>query len=1286
MSNPFIPEEDIDLIRSGQVVFNGALLLTDISGFTALTELLALGGKQGTEQLTVLLNSYFHKMITIADRYSGSIITFSGDSLLVRFNEEKKALECAGEMLDAMDSFTGVSIPDSRDSFSLRSKVVVGSGEWNQYIIGDDQRAHLLLSGGLIRELASRESHAAADTFTRFQSAIKASQAPFPVLPESNDAFLSPGSGRLFGEHRSVTAVFLNVYTENSGHGVTEDFQRLYLDISRSVNRFGGYLHHIDDMLPRGSRILILFGAPVSAGNDILNSLLAMSELFSEEQEKYGFEISCGIDTGYTFSGIVGNNSRKQYTVIGDSVNTAARLADNTTPGTINVSESVFNRTSIHFGYEELPGIRVKGKNKPLKRFKPTGKLASSQNSIPFVGRERELQEVTALVTDSSDTVLLSGSAGIGKSSFLIRLSEILNGLNTKVVKGERTSHGPANEILISLVEDISGVQAGMDRSSTSEKLHSFLTTSGNEQLIAREVFIARMLFGLNFPHKTFDALPPKLRRENLIEAISLMIRELPSPACVIVEDIHYSDPEEISSIKEVIRTAQQNSEKQLSFLLSTRPDERDLLKGASDLSIFRLEGLPREQSFELLSGVACGKNAGNSIEDDILKVLTDRSLGNPFFLVQFFLYLKEKDLIVLKNSRWVRTGESSLRSLPESIFSMIMARIDALAESTRECLTVASVVGVKFKESLIRSIIQRNVHTDMLESSRAGLTLAHRLSELEYIFSHMLIRDVAYDSILRERRRTIHRDTGLILEDLHSSGMEDHSRILAYHFENAEEWSKAVKYSMSAGKAAADEFRNQDALDHYASAIRMFDDEIPEERESLAECSFLAGSVRELIGDYPAATKCYRRASKLSSDLSLIGKAILGEAEILFTRGELQQGLTIIDDLSQKLKLAACEDNTLTLRVEAFRAWTYCVTGDIDAAMEKALLAVQIGESLEGVPELVKARKLGHALNTLATVHWAKGEYSLAKGLYERAIKLALKNGMKREAALTYGNIGLVLEKQGKYHLATKGMEKQLKMATEIGDKLLILSAHGELCTSNAELGNYEEALFHGRKQRVLSESLSAAHDTLLAYNHLAAIHCSMGEYEAGQKNAEKVLELARDSSLDREAAYAHSVLGDIMASQGELNSAMDLFRKSETTAEKVHSSPLLQAVYLKIARILISQGQLEKAEETLDKVHDLLEKSEMKSAVAGYFCTMAELHAAAGRMKEAFESFDKGALIFKELDAKPAHANASRSFANTLKAVGNGYKDQAGRHMRIAADLYNEMKLPGEAERCIV
>lgn len=1280
LNNPFFPEKDVDLIRNGQVVFQGALLLADISGFTSMTEVLSESGKTGTEQLTALLNNYFDKMLTITDRFEGSVITFSGDSLLVRFTDKSKAASCAENMLGSMGSFNDIIIDGN--SFSLQAKVVVGEGEWNQYIIGDNQRSHVLLSGGLIKELAQREKNAQPGDLIIFQTSAEVSSTPHVALCSGNEAFLSPGSGRLYGEHRTVTAVFLNVLTENAGHEIIRNFQNLYSDVSCAVNRFGGYLHHIDDLLSTGSRILILFGAPVSHGDDTLNAVLAMLEVFSDAQKSHGFRLSCGIDTGYAFSGMVGNDNRKQYTVIGDPVNTAARLAEYTAVGTVNVSESVYNRTALNMEYTELPGITVKGKNKPLKRFSPLGGLSSIHDSMPFVGRENELRDITALIEAGERTILVTGSAGIGKTAFLNRLQNDLSQKGYSLARADKTKHGPVNEILLTLVSGICGIKPGMDKGTASLRLHSKLFASGNQQLLLREVFLARMLLDLEFSNRTFDTLPPRLKLENLLDSISLLVSELPEPACIVIEDVHYSDKEEMNSLQEIIQSVVRNAEKRVCFILSSRPDDSHVFTDLSGVSCFTLQGLKRQQSFKLLEGIT----DGIAMDDRIMKTLADRSQGNPFFLVQFLLYLKEKKLILIKNNCWRTADETSLDSLPESIFSMIMARIDALAEQTRESLKVASVLGVKFDESILGSIVRRDVHGDLIESSRAGLTYSIRYSELEYIFSHMLIRDVAYDSLLRERRKQIHGEIGRILEEKHSSGGENLCRILAYHFENAEEWNSALQYSIEAGKLASDHYRNQEALDHYNSGIRIIEEHLSSREQDLAECLHLSGAVLERIGSYPDAVSNYRRSAILFSDPAKAGNATMSLADILFTQGNLEEGMELVDKLESDLLHSSGTDNSLKLRIAAYKAWTYCMTGGIDKAMEKALEAVEIGENLTGVSELEKAKKLGHALNTLATVHWAMSDYSNAKAFYERAIEIALKNGMKREAAVTYGNIGLVLEKLGRLHEAVDGMNKQLVMSTEVGEKLIILSAHGELAMTHATLGDYELAFHHGMKQKELSESLNAKHDMLLSYNHLASFYNMLGQDGSANEYLEKALDLSREFSFEREEAQALYIQGTMKKESSDYQAAHDILTEAGNLAERVHSYSLLQMICLCKAQVLIKMNNLDRARDTLEKAHELGEMTNIQAGFAAYSCTMGELHAACGEIEEAVKCFEEGIAIYRSLDTRPYLADAYRSFAVMLWKTDTGYSEDAAENMKKAAELYTGMKLYGKARNCVL
>jgi len=1276
----FFPAEDVQRIREGQVVFNGALLLADVSGFTALTELLSKSGKNGTEQLTSVLNSFFDKMLTIAAKLGGVVITFSGDSLLVRFNTQKNALNCAAEMLEAMNHFTDISVLNN--NLSLRAKVVVGAGAWNQYIVGDNERAHLLVYGDLVRELAACEEQASAGDLIHFTMNSVSGTTPVRIPAVNENAFLSPGTERLFGEHRPVTAVFLNVFSESIDSTVVEEFQKLYLIISESVRKYGGYLHHVEATLSGGFRILLLFGAPVSMGNDTINSVYAVSEIYSLKQEIPVFSISCGIDNGYVFSGMVGNEQRKQYTVIGDPVNTAARLSDKTVSGTVNVSESVYNRTLSQFVYTELSGIAVKGKERRLRRFKLSGRTEFRNNPIPFVGRKIHLEEVGRLIRSSGKTVLLSGSMGIGKTTFLAKLNQILSEDGFTVVSAEKTVRGSAHEIMASIAGSICGIKPEMSETAKAGLLHRHLMKSGNTDLQAREVFLARMLFDVDFPHETFELIPPKLRRENLLDAVIDLVCELPEPACIIVEDVHYSAEDELNTLNEIAKTVRRRNKKRISFLLSCRPGKKDLFADDDTVTKYTLKGLSGLYSQELLASLA--ENV--SIEESILESISARSEGNPFYLVQFMLYLKEKELIAVKNHKWEKVDETSLSNLPESIFSMIMARIDTLMEKTRESLKVASVVGMNFSEYTVETIVGRSVHYDFLETSGAKLSRSAVFPDLEHVFNHSLIRDVTYDSMLRKRRKQVHLETGILLEKNTTGGTAARTRLLAHHFVNAENWEKGLFYSLNAGILASEEYRNTEAMEYFTTVINILEKHFPERKQELADCLYKYGSVCELTGDYSRAVNYYERALDCNPDILLSGKIILSLAEIHYNRGELEKGLELVGDIEHRLKDLNVENKILQLKISAYRSWCHCISGKMDSAKIQALKAVEIGDSLspEDGSSSARVRELGHALNTLATVHWAKSEYPRARELYERAVRIALDNGLKREAAITYGNIGLVLEKQGRFKQAVEYMKKQLNVSREIGEKLITTAAHGELGMVYASLGNFEQALYHFNRQKQISELLEAPMDRVISYNHLAALHRTLGKFVQAERYLEQAISLSRQFSIYRELGRATFISAQLKKDTQEYEASIDLLSQAEAMAENNHVTSLLQIIYIEKADVFLSLDKLDDSLKMLKKARAAGEKTQMQTGIAGQLCVLGKYLFLRGEYDEAKLKFKQSMRIYAELDAKPYLAQAYQTYAGFLSGINEMNDLEAETYLRKAADLYRKLKLTDKVKEC--
>ncbi len=373
-------------------------------------------------------------------------------------------------------------------------------------------------------------------------------------------------------------------------------------------------------------------------------------------------------------------------------------------------------------------------------------------------------------------------------------------------------------------------------------------------------------------------------------------------------------------------------------------------------------------------------------------------------------------------------------------------------------------------------------------------------------------------------------------------------------------------------------------------------------------------------------------------------------------------------------------------LKIHAYKSWTSCVAGDVDTALAMANEAVSLGNSLSStdLSEFDKAREMGHALNTLATVHWAKSEFAEAKELYGRAVEIALNNGMKREAAVTYGNIGLVLEKQGQFNEAVENFKMQLQVSTEVGEKVIILTSHGELGMISTALGNFDQALFHFNKQRNLAESIGALHDELMSFNHLASLHRTLGNRDLSNEYLEKTLDLAAESNMDRELGNGLYLSGMLKVDSGDFTGAIDRFNQAETLAESVHSDPLLQNVYIQKAEVFIVLNRLQEAEILLAKVDHMARRTETKTDMAAYLCARGKLLAAKGEYEDAIHSFKQGINIYNELDAKFMLAEATERFAVVLSEAGANSSTEVSSYIKRAISLFEEMNLPRRVLKC--
>ncbi len=1275
--NPFIPG-DAALIKQGKHLYSGSLLFADISGFTELTEKLALNGKKGTEDLTEILNRYFRAMYGIVREHGGIVISSAGDSMLARFPETCDPSACAEQMMTEMIHFENLETDGGVCRLGI--KIVLGYGSWTEFIIGDDKGAHLFLAGDIIEKMAAAEDAAASGETVSVLSeeSVFLNDYTTPDLPDTS--FYIPGTLHLQGEHRSITAVFVNFAGYDAKAPSHRQIQEFYLTISEIATRNRGIVQMVDNILVGGSRLFLLFGAPRSYGYDLLHAVQASLEIHRFIEGQNVFRIKTGIDEGFAFAGVIGDSLSRKYTVIGDVVNTAARLADSVESGSIAVSDNVFRMSRNNYKYLDMKSIMLKGKESPVRRFSPVERRVNPDERYPFVGREDELSRIFSAITGENSVIVVEGDAGIGKTSLLNKLSERLKGNDYGVLHGASPEHGQTNDLLTSLIGSMSGILESDSRDDRKNKLRNLIQelddSSGN--LSKREVFIGRMLFSLSYSGSHYDDLPPKLRRENLLDGICEIIRSHSKPLCVILEDIHNSTDEDIEAVEYIVRHLLDYSGLNISFVLSRRPDERALFsRDDVPLSRMFLEGLADPASDELMLGIL----NGTPLEQSIDTLIRERANGNPFYLTQFLLYLIEEELIRRKEDLWVRTVEYSDEKLPGNVFSMIMARLDRLEKQAKECLSIGSVAGFRFNEEIVRRVLKRKVHDNLMDCTEAGLTYQSKLKDMEFVFSHTLIKDVSYDSILRKRRKKIHGAIASILEEMNPDRLEALCPLLASHFLIAEEWKSALKYSVMAGERAWSEYRNLNAIQHFRDAVGIIENHLDAPSDKLEESCRYIGKIHDRVGNYDEALKYYNKALEKSSSIDISGDLSLSIAEIHYTRGEVDRAMKSLEDTEDMLMQSPGEYDVLFIRIECFRAWVYCVMGNVELAMTTAQKAVNLAENLSDHTEIECANRKGLAYNTIATVHWANSDYTKARKYYLKALEIALEQNMTREIAVTYGNIGLVSDKLGEYTEAIDSFNKQLALSMEIGDKLMVLSSYGEMSPVYSSTGRFDKAFETAKKYRLQAEELPASHDIILAHHQLSLLYLAKGRVEKAREHGESSYELARKSSFEREEAFSLSLLGLISIEEGNEETAVDSLREAERLARKVHAKNLLQDILVILTDLFLKRNRPDGISEMIAEAKDLTVEMGTTTGMAGIHYLYGKLFFSRSEFEKGKIEFDKAISIMEKNGMKPALADTLITYCDMLdmkKDISPEDAEIQKDRMTKAHELEIEMGIP--------
>jgi predicted ATPase/class 3 adenylate cyclase len=857
----------------------GVILASDVSGFTQLAMALrATPG--GVDELSSILNDGFGRLIDVIDEAGGDVIGFAGDALTAYWPMGPDAVRSAGWA--ALEAQRRLTEGDHR--INLRIGLAVGSvAIWS--VGGAEDQWFLTLTGAAAAEAAALQTQAdlghvvvsdafleqggsALETETREGvHRLEAVLAGPPSAPsytaserelgepalDSLRPYLQPtvvarlvaGHEQFLSELRTVTAVYLRV----PGLEEATDLERLQdvvATVQHGVYQYEGTLTSgVDD---KGITFVAVFGAPPYAHEDDVDRALSAARGIDRELTNRDVGHGVGIATGLAFCGPKGNDVRREYTVLSDAVNIAARLAgvacDPERPS-ILCEQSTVDAARPRWTFDRPVSLRLKGKVELLTAFGLLHRVARAINAREaMIGRSAELQRICRFVTLPSDArigrlVVVEGDPGIGKSSLLGAIQQTLHEAGLKVFVGfadplERSA--PLHAWTAVFAELLA-----MDTVRLDDVRDELLHRVGPHAPLLSTV-LAVDIEDDDETESLVGEERVRATRSLLIDLLSTAI-EREGSLVVLLEDAHWFDSGSWGLLADAVQMPG------IGVVISTRlahqSTERELPRvvAGSDTTRIHLEPLSADEIHEL----AQARLGVSEVDPAVHALLVETCRGNPFFTVELVRALAQRGALTVDadSGKAVLVDREAVQ-IPETIQAAITSRIDHLSADQQLSLKVASVIGSTFTIDVLAHVHPTGRSSeDVLEDLRAlgegDLVVPSEAGT--YDFNHALTQEVAYSLMMGDQRRELHRSLASFYEEA-----EDPELLypaLAHHWLRAENDEKAVTYLTLAAVSSLAHGMPRESVDHGVNAARVLGIELETDPSKIM--AMLPGELAEI-------------------------------------------------------------------------------------------------------------------------------------------------------------------------------------------------------------------------------------------------------------------------------------------------------------------------------------------------------------------------------------------------------------------------------------------------------
>jgi class 3 adenylate cyclase/tetratricopeptide (TPR) repeat protein len=1207
-------------LRARQLV--GTLVFADISGFTRLTERLAAKGRFGAEEMSDHLDVVLSELLTAAYDHGGWLVKWGGDALLLMFDTADHALRACDAAAAMQSTMRRVgTLETSVGRVRLRMSIGIHTGMFSFHFLGQRHR-ELLITGDAATVTAALE--AAAEAGDILVSPTTAELLPQVCLGEvkgpgvllahpprrevADDLEPSPSapvtglipalvldhlvSGGGIGEHRQVTVAFLEFsgiskLRADLGDAAVDDALEHLVEVAQESCHRNIVSFHETDISADGGKIMLVAGAPRGLEDPAEAMLCTLRQIFEDPGP---LSVRAGVTAGRAFTGCVGPARRRSYSVKGDVVNLAARIMGKTPLGQIWALPVVAESSRTQFDLGEVPSFSVKGKVAPVVVRSVGLPLAriDVHGELPLIGRADEMNILDAALVrareGAGEHIDLLGAPGIGKTRLLAELRRMAFDMRVIAAAAEPYRASSPYALAAPLLLEAIGASE-VASAELPDWLDQWCSQCAPD--LTNWLPLLGPLLGISMEDsaQTGD-LAPEFRVDRLhVLVLDMLKAAMPGPTLLAVDDVQFADEASDALLHYI---AQQVAGQPWLIVLAGRGDAARAESESTALVIEPLGPVDAEVFIYADTDDA-------PLAPHIAGAVVARGGGNPLFLRHL--------------AATARTARGTL-DLPDTIETVVAARIDRLAPAAREVLRAAAVVGMSIDPDILGELLDADAEPAL---EYLGEFLSSDGGELR--FRQAVIRDTAYEGLAFRRRAALHGRLAQLLIERHQDDLESIDAILSLHYFAAGDNEAALRTSRAAADRAAGAYANTEAAALYRQAIVAADRLRTVEVTVRADLFERLGDAQTRLGEYDSGDLSYATATRL-----------LRTAPTVVARIGLKRARTAARTGAYGASL-----RRLRRVEEALQGVTGAAAADLRAEMQ-----VSIGFTQFQQGRLAAARascqyviEHGHARRTPAVVADALAILDIVEVNLGHPV-----DGRRARRAL-------------RLHERTGDLAGQARVLTQIGYR-----AYFD--------GRWDDAVGFYTEARGLVERLGDSSNVAVANGNIAEILLDQGRIEEAEVALREAIRVWRASGSENDVAFGRALLGRVLARQGRYDDAdVQLGQARTCFVEQGARMDVVDADVFQAECLLLRgehSGALALAEASLLAAARL---SEQPAQAPLLYRVMGACHDALGQVSDADLAYERALTVARQRGAAHEIAFTIAAMAQRRQLAGRTFDE---------------------------